>query len=387
MSFVASPKYDWKIWEFIEGDMFQDMSILVDRYYYLYELAQQQDIKIALRDPSTDKWTKHVEFPGQLFMPEKKDWDYNIIQNQQIAPALDVHRSILNNEIVVESDYPTYEENYEAAKIVGKMIEEKGFIPHYFYSGSKSIHIHIFLDWDVFDDLDLLLMQQLTQRFTSAAIFKRNFIKWLRTLMISCWGTEIKQFDTDLIRSSHLIRTGMSRNKVGFKTFLGYSHKDLSFIPQVCNENNRIYPKLPQIKLSRPSKINEIIEEYIEDLDKTKKEILIRRKNKKLSHWFEEKQDKELRKCVSFMLEDGFIALNDGTKRAMFILINELKKCYGKEKAQEIITDWNDKLEKPFTKAEIYTRLNNKEYNLSCKYIHSFLKEIGIDISSRCPYG
>lgn len=386
MSFVASPKYDWKLWDYIEGDIFLNMSILTDRWYYLLNLFYEEPIKVALRDPDTKKWTKHVEFPGPLFMPQKKDWDYNIIQNQQIAPALDVHRSILSNEIVVESDYPTYEENYEAAKIVGKMIEEKGFIPHYWYSGNKSIHIHIFLDWGIFDEVDSLLMQQLTQRFNSAAIFKRNFMRWLRTLMISCWGTELKTFDTDLIRASHLIRCGMSRNKVGFKTFLGYSYKDLSFIPQVCNENNRIYPKLPQIKLSRPSKINEIVEEYIQDLDRTKKEKIINRKNKKLTKWFGTEK-KNLRKCVSFMLEDGFLALNDGTKRALFILVNELKKCYGKPKAKQIITEWNEKLEKPFNKSEIDTRLNNKEYSLSCKYIHGFLKEIGIDISKRCPYG
>ncbi|KKN04168.1 hypothetical protein LCGC14_1100060, partial [marine sediment metagenome] len=35
---------------------------------------------------------------------------------------------------------------------------------------------------------------------------QKEFIEWLRTKMISCWDLNLRKFDTDLIRATHLIR-------------------------------------------------------------------------------------------------------------------------------------------------------------------------------------
>ena len=124
-------------WDYIFGDYYKGMSLAVDRYYYLFDMNNHNSIKLSLRDPSSNNWTKWIEFPGLLL--ESHEDKYRGIKYIGLTPAIDVHRSVLKNEIVIESDYSTYEENYDAAKVIGKIIEEKGFQPLYYYSGNKSI--------------------------------------------------------------------------------------------------------------------------------------------------------------------------------------------------------------------------------------------------------
>ncbi len=383
MVFIANPEKDYEKWDFITGDFYKDMSITADRYYYLQELSLKNTLRISLRDPDTDKWTKWVEFPGLLW--ESKPDRFGGIKYSRLTAAVDVHRSLLGNEILIESDYPTYEENYDAAKLVGKIIEEKGFQPLYYYSGNKSIHVHVFFDWDCLKKLDLSAQDQLRIIFRDSKLrFKKKFIEWLRAKMISCWDTNARKFDTDLIRSTHLIRCELSRNEQGYKTFLGYSYKDMSFVPYVCNESNRIYPKLGEIKLSCPKDITSLIEEFIEDIQKTNKKEEKRRKNSTLNRWVQGDNTKTLRECVRAILSDDFKKVNDGYKRSMFILLNELKKVFGVDEAKIIINEWNSRMGNPIRESEIEYRLKLKSYSLSCDYVHKFLKEVGIDISKKC---
>ncbi|KKL97101.1 hypothetical protein LCGC14_1837860 [marine sediment metagenome] len=202
--------------------------------------------------------------------------------------------------------------------------------------------------------------------------------------MISCWDTNAKKFDTDLIRATHLIRCELSKNKKGYKTFLGYSHKDLSFVPYICNESNRIYPKLGEIRLSHPNNVSILVEEFIDDLQKKEKKQKIIRKNNSLNQWIQGNNKETLRECVRAILSEDFKKVGDGYQRAMFILLNELKKVYGEGESRVIINDWNSRMEFPIKGPEIEYRLKLKSYSLSCNYIHKFLKEIGIDVSRKC---
>ena len=198
--------------------------------------------------------------------------------------------------------------------------------------------------------------------------------------MISCWDTNIKKFDRDLIRGTHLIRCELSKNKVGYKTFLGYTHKDMSFVPYVCNEKNRIYPKLGKIKLSAPPKIQELIEEFIEDIKiKTKKDKAMRR-NQTLNNWGVADSPGELRGCVKVILSQDFKKVNDGFKRGMFILLNELRSVLGDSQARIVINDWNARMDFPIKEEDIEYRMKRKIYTLSCNYIHNLLNEAGIAI-------
>ena len=396
MAFVAHPDRDQPLWYYIIGNIHKDpdfftgiyangahgVSIAVNRYYYLFELDLEHKLKIAFRDPATNTWSRWGEFPGQLFEFEK-GWTGD--RFSCLTAAIDVHRNLLPNEIVIESDYPTYDENYDAAKIIGKIIESKGFIPHYYYSGNKSVHVHVFLDWSCFRDLDDLAKAQLQTTFGgSEARFKKAFILWLRAKMISCWDTNAKQFDTDLIKASHLIRCELSKNKLGFKTFLGYSHRDMSFIPYLCNENNRIYPRLGQIILSKPPCVRELVDEFIEHLKLKNKLERRKRKNRSLSEWTDPGARRRLRECVKAILRDDFKGVGDGINRGFFILLNELKKTLGNDQALILINDWNARMGSPLQEQDIKARMNSKTYSLSCDYIHKFLKELNIDVSQKC---
>ena len=347
MVFIAHQDQNYKLWDYILGN--PKMSIATDRYYYLYDLNIQQKLKIALMDRNTKKWTKWGKFPGPL------------LSNNHHGVAVDVHRSMLPNEIVIESDYPEYIDNFEASKIIGKIIESKGFIPHYYYSGNKSIHIHIFLDWACMSGIEL---------WKDVVKFKQDFIIWLRTKMISCWDTDTRKFDTDLIKATHLIRCELSKNKKGFKTFLGYTHNDLSFIPYVCNEDNRIYPRVGEIKLSNPHCINELLEEFFEDKNKTKPT--------QTSSWNPKDCPTEIRGAVSRLLSDDFKEVGDCKKRAFFIIVNELRRVMDDIKARHEIAKWNNAMGNPMSEKEIDYRFTKKVYTLSNKYINEFLKEVGI---------
>ena len=340
MVFVAYPDNDWNLFDYILGN--HKMSIAVDRYTHLMKLNNSK-LKISLMDRDTNKWTKWVTFPGPL------------IHKGNLQMAVDAHRSMMENEIIIESDYPDYVDNFEAAKIIGKIIEGKGFTPMYYYSGNKSIHIHIFLDWTTFFQIE----------------DRKEFIIWLRTKMISCWDTNIRQFDKDLIKASHLIRCELSKNKKGFKTFLGYSNNDLSFIPYICNEENRIYPRIGEIKLSSPHCTKELIDEFLEYQNKPKPQ--------NISSFNPKDCPNEIREAVGRLLSDDFKKVGDGSKRAMFIIVSELRRIAGDEKARDMINDWNVRMGSPIKQSEIDYRFTKKNYTLSGKYINDFLEEIGME--------
>ena len=102
MSFFADYKTDFETWDYIHGDYYQGMSIAVDRYYYLLGIEEEHGLKISLRDPSSDHWTKWVGFPG-LLLESKRD-SYGGTAYVGLTSAIDVHRSVLKNKIVIESD-------------------------------------------------------------------------------------------------------------------------------------------------------------------------------------------------------------------------------------------------------------------------------------------
>jgi len=394
MSFVADRDRDHEIWDYIIGDPLKNMSLMVDRYQYLWTLDNDNDdLKIAFRDPNNNTWSKWDKFPGLLL----KNTGDKYKQSACLTPAIDIHRSILKNEIVIESDYvcdsckalkeakkPTikgcsecYLKNYEATRLIGQIIENKGFIPHYYYSGSKSIHMHIFIDLEFLNNLDELLENQVVQLFNTEKTFIDRFMGWLRELMIKCWNLELREFDDAFIKSNHLIRAELSRNKKGYKTFLGYSYKDLSFIPYICNEENRIYPRLGKIKLSRPNNPTELIEEFLYNIDsKSRKKKMVKRNNT-LNKWVTSEKDETLRPCVKFILSDRFKEANDGLKRCIFIVINETKRIFKESEARTMINDWNNRMGAGMPQSEIDYRLRRDNYTLTCSYIHKFLESLG----------
>lgn len=382
MGFIA--EQGSKEWDFIHGMAHLKMSIIQDRFYYLQEMNDScgEVLKISLKDPAEkDKWTKWVGFPGKLF---KSEFSWGRVQSCGLEPAIDVHRSVLPNEIVIESDYPTYEENYDASRIVGAILEHKGFIPHYYYSGSKSIHIHVFIDFDKLNNIDPLLGDSILSRFRGSSKRARDsFIEWLREKMISCWDTNAREFDRNLIRATHLIRAELSRNKLGYKTFLGYKYAELPPLPPICNETTRDYPELGKIILSSPNDVPGLMEEFYEAMKVKQTKAKLKRRDKQLSDFFDSKP-KTLRDCVGAFLSEDFKKVGDGHSRAMFILVNELRQVYGDTVAKAVILDWNVRMGEKVKEAEIDYRFQRKAYNLSCEYIHKFVEELGLPLTGKC---
>ena len=91
-------------------------------------------------------FTRNRRNKAGKFVPGKR-WEFG-----KVVPPLD-HRTIGSNEVVLELDAKTYSQNYKyAIEIIDYLISAK--IPYYtFWSGNKSVHIHIFLDIQITEGL------------------------------------------------------------------------------------------------------------------------------------------------------------------------------------------------------------------------------------------
>jgi len=360
-------------------------SIAVDRYYFLMKLNSMSSIKISLRDPASGAWTTWDQFPGKLFTLGAKNSYTKKREGGSLAAAVDVHRSVLENEVVIESDYPEYGDNYEAMKLIGKILEAKGFVPHYYYSGSKSIHCHVFLDFKMFLTLDKSTQTEIIASFKGRSLFVKKFMTWLRDRLITAWGLNLREFDPAFINSSHLVRSELSRNKKGYKTFLGHTHADLSFVPCICNEENRIYPELGELHLSRPHDFAGMVEEFLQAVATKKKLLKARRKEVNLNKWLNPDQREDVRECVKYILSEDFVKNGDGHRRALFVLCNELRRVYGDDLAYTMINDWNLRCGAPLEENTIKWQMEAKEYTLTCDFVHAFLLSVGCsDIEQKC---
>jgi hypothetical protein len=373
LQLIATRYEDNRTWDYLVGDYHHTHSLSVDRLNHIHTLLalNKNELKLCLKGLGSDEWTKwhdYYSFPHEL------------------AFAYDIQRGILENEIVIESDYPTYEENADAARIIGAIIESKGYVPHYYYSGSKSVHIHIYFDWTCLLSMDEFVAKQLIEAHTSSNVFKKKFMEWLRTLMVNCWGVKARQFDEQLIKASHLIRCEGSKNKKGFKTFLGHTYRDLPPFPIICSPETGIVAEIGEVRLSHPPCIQETIEEYLHSLDKKAAKLKEKRKERALDFFMYGPEDGgAVKGCCQFMLSDEFKASGDGFQRAMFLLSNELKKK-APDTAHTVLLDWNARMGERVSELDIMYRLaRSGTYDVSHETIHTFLRQLGFkDAEERC---
>jgi hypothetical protein len=352
------PKYATKEWHYMMEN------INPERNLHLLRLDEMNrtELRISLHDHETKMWTK---WEG-LFHCKTND----------TKTAYDIHREILENEIVIESDYPTFEENYESSRLIGAILEDKGFRPMYYYSGSKSIHVHVLIDFKCLLEIDLNLQDLIRKSYTKNRFIK-EFMLYLRKKASTFWNTNARVSDEQISNATkHLIRCELSLNKLGFKTFMGYTYKDLTWIPPLHNFNTKTLPRIGKIILSRPKDIQNIVEDFLVQQEIN---VQIKKKTNKirsLSNWIEgtPNDHTDLRKCVKFILKADKRLQTDGFNRGFFILFNELRKVYDPDKAKALIEDWNSQLGFPIRQQDIDYRGNSQPYSLSCEYIHDYLK-------------
>jgi hypothetical protein len=364
------PKKWSEEWKYILGN--KGISIARSRENHLYELFDRDSsLKVASRDIDTNEWTKWKPLP---------QFNATIL-----SYGYDIHRSMLKNEIVIESDYEDYAKNVEATKYISKLIQSKGYTPHIYYSGSKSLHVHVFLDYTCLDKLYFDVKQDIMQKFDSFDKFKEEYITWMREQLITCFGLEIYAFDKALIKSSHLIRAEMSRNKRGFKTFLGYNFLDIPNEPIICNLETKEYPNIAtysvpisaneySVKESFASDFEDNIKDFLQYYDKILRERNMSSKIKPHSTEY----SPFLRPSIKLMLDTDKFKMEDGKKRGLFILANELKQVYPPEQCMDILHNWNVKLGSPFNENDLKIRVYGKNvYKLTTNYINTFVKELG----------
>lgn len=380
MSFQATAQETYKEWEYIEDNIAQQ------RIEHLKKLTEMSGdtLLISLRDPDTGYWTKHLPIYDKSFTIKYEQYASFQVPFSKLRTAYDIHRSILWNEIVLETDYPDYEKNYEAAKIIGAILESKGFIPHYYYSGSKSLHLHIFLSLDNFSTIDIGVQDLIMNNF-KPVIFRKEFIAFLRKKISTFWGLDktlnLKSDEQVANVSKHLIRCELSKNKLGHKTFLGYTYKDLSFIPLIYNVQNGFIPKVGEIRYSVLNDPQELIEEFLKTRSESKSKKSLINKSQSLYAFFNpvDVDTTDIKKCIRFIMGDQFKP-TDGYRRALYLLANDFVTRYGKDVALLKIREWNTLRGSPLRDTDIvYQCSRETHYTMSHAYIHNYLDGLGFE--------
>ena len=368
------PRIDRQDWEYINRD--NDNSIVANRFRNFMDLGFLEGKKLTL------------SFKGKEKGSFTKWKSYHETDDEQIKLAWDIHRSVCQCEIVAESDYPSYEENVAAARILGSILEKKGFTPLYWFSGNRSVHIHVFFDFKCLAQADSKLQEKVVSLLTKG-FFMSKFMKFLRRKIITCWDTKVRKFDEAFINAKHLIRAELSRNGLGFKTFLGNSYTQLPEVVPVHNEVNGILPRNQTLIYSSPGKevVNELLGEFVrEEEAKAEKRGKIQR-NASLQSWFNPNFDnvKGLKPCIKRILEAN--TMLDGTQRSAFWLCNELKKEMSSAEVVQEVVMWCNRVGADIDVKEIEYRVNKENiYKLGCNNIKSVLEDsgLGLDICQGC---
>lgn len=105
-------------------------------------LRQKEWFELLLNAIDTPIYTTRNRRVGNQFKPTKQ---YRI---GGVIPPID-HRTVGSNEVVIELDAKSYAQNLKYALRIKDYLDSHE-IPYYtFWSGNKSVHIHIFLDLEI----------------------------------------------------------------------------------------------------------------------------------------------------------------------------------------------------------------------------------------------
>ena len=288
----------------------------------------------------------------------------------------EVHRGLCVNELVVESDYPEYTKNLSIVKRLGALIEAKGWKPMYFYSGNKSIHIHLFLDYYGLQSLNNDLLIKVSKVFKSVDYFFVAFIDYLRNLFVNGFG--LFDFELDVgFDHKHLIRAEGSKHKKGYKTFLGTTYKGLSDKPYIANVSNGFIPLIPLKPIfSLPNNIEVLINNFLLDYESRNQRKLIKRRNS-LNFELKNKDDRILA-LLSKLLN---LRVSDGRKRLVFLLVNGLKNFYKDDEIEVLINNWNSLQDVPLRENVIkYLLKRDYIYKYSYDRLINELSSLGINV-------
>ncbi len=109
--------------------------------YFLRKYAElQENIFLVYHPDAESYWSDRCQFLDEKYDPNKP---YN-------------HRSILDDEIVIEFDEGEWRDNLKLAKTVASRLKEDGIPYTMWHSGNKSYHVHFFIDPQLAKDVPTL---------------------------------------------------------------------------------------------------------------------------------------------------------------------------------------------------------------------------------------
>lgn len=279
---------------------------------YLNKYSKYQDIIRLVYRPTLDhNWGRGIEFMGKSY---SSSVPYN-------------HRSILEDEIVIEFDNEDRRKNYNNAVKVREKLEELKIPYSMWNSGNKSYHVHFFLSLPV----------------SNKPQMKRAVTKYLTQ--------ELDELPDMQLTGGHLIRAEYGVNeKSGRKKRLVTETKDYpkkGFIPDgAFNIYMKDQERIQKIKMSKT--VNDISNSDL----------------------------------VKRLLDTSYFSdkLGDGRERIIFALSNILIEKYGKEELTELLWQWyrytnGTKLEKRDIRYKV-NKANNKRYNITENYLINLLEDL-----------
>jgi hypothetical protein len=279
----------------------------------LRKLFPEEPIMLLYRPTATSNWADRCIMYDKKYSPFKQ---YN-------------HRSILNNEIVIEFDHDDKEVNKKATLEVLKRLREDDIAYSYWDSGNKSFHVHCLVGID----------EGINKKY-----FKKAFLQAYTE------GLEVKP-DYAVCNNNHLIR---AENGLHEKTG---RHKALI-------RNTEGYPRVSDV----PRRVRD----YYDNLCNR-----ARRSNKASS------VDISSHDGVRWILDNG---VRDGRTRAIFILTQALRNKYTEEELVTLIQDWYAKTGGSMSRSrvayEVKRQLKGEAYTITPAYVDAFLEEIGVKVDA-----
>lgn len=276
----------------------------------LHKLYPEEPIMLLYRPSATSNWADRCIMYDKKYSPFKP---YN-------------HRSILNNEIVIEFDHDDKEVNKKVTLEVLKRLRDSNIAYSYWDSGNKSFHVHALVD----------IPEDVNRKY-----FKKAFLEAFTQ------GLEIKP-DYAVCNNNHLIRAenGIHEKTGRHKTLL----RSTEGYPKVSQGPERvlqIYRQREAIRLSTPRP-----------------------------------RDKNLSKStgVQYLLTHG---TKDGRTRALFILAQALRGSQQEDEIIRTLQEWYQKTGGKMSKSQVASEVRRHlktEYSLSERYVNEFLEEIGVTI-------
>ncbi len=351
----------------------ENQSVGFHRLWFLDVLAQTTDFMVSLQSK-------------EGYFTKRESW--SSMHHEKQLNAYTIHRTLLNNEFVLDFDEPEYYQNVYSFKVVYSLLHKLGYVPYIYFSGNKGLHAHFYLDYKILaDKLDMKLQKRIVRHFAR----KETFIKRLTAFIVKKLQYIFPSYGIDgsLVHTNHLIRSEASLNKLGFKTFLGHTPEDVPSIAPIYNQENGVYPKLPfhhycysdaKIKYSVPVDLVKLCEEFV----LTKNIGVEKEETRSLKDFMLPVSTTEKSKpCIQFFESPAFSQCSEGRKRALFVLASHY---YDNPDQVRILRDWNTNILSGYLRDDtILAAARSTTGKVGCRYVTSLLHSLGqYDVCKGC---